>query len=294
MQNQKKIQADFGLPAELFDDEQMKELRRRANLLKYFQGAGDFRSGEGFGYLVGGALLIVMGGVIFPLILSGHSDTGVERYLFWIMTALGVYLGIKGVIAIRHEDRTPRTPITDEQFEEILDYDLTRAKTAAEAELTETFALTGECEFIHLVGPNYYTANRHIPLLWKADANGQIRYSNLALVTLAFDGGEIYSFSCIVNLRDGILSKPNSFLYTNGQIGGLLIEDREVERLSSEHKIEKKNVLMLLFRIEGREEINELSVVLADHDVERKTGGFFDQTEARAAAEIIQNKLAKN
>ena len=269
----------------------MEELLRRANTLKYFEGAGDFRSGEGFGYLVGGALSIIMGAVILPILVGGFTTSGIDRYLFWGMAGLGVLMSIKGVFEMRREDKTPRTPITDEQFDEITAFDLAYAKETAAETLQRTFGLAPDTEFLHLVGPNYYTANRHIPILWKADGKGRIRYSNFALVTFAFRDDNVYSYNCILNHRDGILSKPNTFSYESGQIGEMRIADREVERLSGDHKIEKKNVCMLLFDIEGREEINELSVILADYGVERKTGGQFDRTETMATAERIQALL---
>ena len=76
-------------------------------------------------------------------------------------------------------------------------------------------------------------------------------------------------------------------------LGTPRIEERQIDRLTSEHKIEKKDVLMLIIPIEGKEDINELTVVLADHAIEKKPGGFFDETETRAAFELITEKIAQ-
>lgn len=272
-------------------EERVKELHRRANVLKYFEGAGDFRSGEGFGYVVGGALCIVMGFVIFPIMLGGLSGPSGVKYAFWVMGVIGIYLAIKGTLVMRGEDKTPRTPITDEEFEETYQYDLARAKEEAESALCLAYGIPHESEFIHMIGPNYYTANRHIPLLWKADGNGRIRYSNIALVTMVFEASDVYAHTCLVNHRDGIIAKSHCFAYNYEKLGTPRIEERQVDRLTSEHKIEKKDVLMLIIPIEGKEDVNELTVVLTDHAVEQKPGGHFDETETRAAAELITEKI---
>ncbi len=281
------------LQKDVFSEEHIKELRRRGDAHKYFEGAGDFRSGEGFGYIVGGGLLIIMGAFVFPLLLGGHSASGIEKYLFWLMTAAGIVLGLKGVFTMRTEDKTPRVPISDARFQEIADFDSGNAKKTAEEALTSSFGLSAASEYIHLTGPNYYAANRHIPLLWKADETGKIRYSNFALVTLVFDEEAVYSHTCIVNHRDGIVSKSHTYRYDRDKLKELLIEDRLVERLTTEQKIEEKNVLMMMIRIDGKEDINELSVVLADHEVEKKTGGHFDEEETRTTAELIARRIGE-
>ncbi|MDD2620063.1 MAG: hypothetical protein PHC92_05295, partial [Syntrophomonadaceae bacterium] len=203
---------------DLFSQDHMQELKRRGDSQKYFEGAGDFRSGEGFGYLVGGGLSIVMGAFIFPIIMSGHSDSGIEKYLFPLLTLAGIFLAVKGIFLMRKEDKTPRIPISDERFDEIMAYDSEKAKKLAEQALVDAYGISPDSEFIHLIGPNYYTANRHIPLLWKVDQTGKIRYSNFALVTLVFDQEAAYSHTCILNHRDGIVSKSHPYRYELDEI----------------------------------------------------------------------------
>jgi len=278
---------------DLFIENHMAELRRRADVQKYFLGAGDFRSGEGFGHIVGGGLAIFMGAFLFPLLLGGHTDSGVERYLFWGLTLAGIVMALWGIFLMYKEDKTPRTPISDERFDQISRYDIEKTKREAQQVLIQNFALPEDSEFIHLVGPNYYTANRHIPILWKVDGAGRIRYSNFALVTLVFTEDSVYSHTCIVNHRDGIFGKSHAYRYHRDALQEVLIEDREIERVTTEQKIEEKHVSLLMIRVAGKEDVNELSVVLSDRDIAQKLGGHFEETEVRQAAEKIAALIKK-
>lgn len=279
------------LISQITDDEHMKELRRRANVLKYFEGAGDLRSTEGFGYLLGGALCLLMGAFVFPMVFGGQTDTGVEKYLFWIMTACGAWMLLKGVFLLSIDSKKPIVQISDDEFAEIRSYDLAVARTAAEHAIRQ---MEPEAtEIFHLTGPNYYTANRHIPILWKKDGAGIIRYSNIAMVSMVVSNERVFAHTCILNHRDGILSKPNTFQYEKEVFLELSIERREIERLTSEHKIEDKTVEMLLFHMKERDDINELSVILSDAGIEKKYGGLFDQSETRGIAQRLAESLSR-
>lgn len=272
-------------------DEAIRELYRRGRVRKYFQGAGDFRTGEGFGYLVGGGLCVLMGAWIFPMLFAGHTASGVERYLFWIMTGIGIYLSVKGMLVMGKEDKTARAPVTDEQFDEIFRGDLADAKKTAGESLRKEFGLPEDSTYIHLYGPNYYSANRHLPLLWKTGRDGKIRYSNFSLVTLCFHGEDVYAHTSVFNCRNGELGLSHTFSYAREKLRGPAAGDRTVERLTAERKIETKEVSLLMIAIEGKEEINELSVVMKDYQILGK-GGRFDLEENLAAAERLRERLS--
>ena len=104
-------------------------------------GAGDFRTGEGFGYVVGGVLCIVMGFVVFPVAFGGLAGPSGVKYFYWGMGVIGLYLAIRGILQMRGEDKTPRVPITDEEFEEAYQHDLARAKEEAESAICLTYGI---------------------------------------------------------------------------------------------------------------------------------------------------------
>lgn len=269
------------------------ELYRRGRVRKYFFGPGDFRSGEGFGFIVGGLLCLVLGAWLFPMLFGGGTVRGHEKYLFWIMTGIGVYLTLKGVYVMYKEKNKVRTPVSDAQFDEIFDRDLKIAEKAGEEALKQAYVLPPNAEFLHIYGLSYHSTEKNLPLCWRAGEDRKIRYSNIFLLTLAFSEEEMYAHNSIYNCRSGQQRFPHLHRYDKEQITGVTVEDREVERVTTEQKVETKRVSAMLVGIRDREEINELTVVLRDYDIIDRNQGYFDDSESLAKIEELRNKLKK-
>lgn len=275
--------------------EQVKELMRRGRVKKYFFGPGDFRSGEGFGYVVGGIGLLLFGGVLLPQLFGGHGESGYEYYFYYGMGGIGLFMLLKGIYEIYKERGRRRQPVSDQEYDEIFQGDVELTRRAGEAFLRKTFALPEETSFLHCHFPIYYSSSKNLPIVWKTGEDGFIRYSNFALLSLAFSGaGEesrMFAYTSIFNCRNGTLRFERTYEYETRQITKVEGRDVEVDRLTEENTWEPKNLAMLLIGIEGREDVNELAGIARDYGVMEKKKGVFDTTHIEQFAERLLEKL---
>ncbi len=280
----------------LEEQEQVKELLRRGSIRHYFLGPETVWTQEGFGIVVGGALAVLFGGIIFPRLFLYSSNSEALKILCWVITAIGIVIFGKGLYRMYKETRMESKPVPDKVHDEILEYDIAGLKKTSKKVLEEHIPEPkggerfDEMEAILVKGPRDYTASVNLPLLWKLGDDGKLRYSNFSVMVLYFGKEILYIYTCIFNMRNGTARFHHTYECPYDQIRFAGFEDRIVETVTQNNKAVTQNLRMLVID-GGNGESDKLSMPIADYDAMKTYNGAIDMSDAEGAVRILSEKI---
>lgn len=277
------------------EQEQVKELLRRGAIRHYFLGPENIWTQEGFGIFVGGVLALLFGGFILPRLFLHSSNNEMLKVICWIMAAAGIVLCVKGAFAMYRESKAEKKPVPDHVHDEILEHDLECLKSISITKLRENIPeqKTGEpydeMDRILVKGPQEYSSNANLPLVWRLGGDGVLRYSNFSVMALCFGKDTLYIYTCIFNLRNGTARFHHTYTCPYEKIRYAGFEDSVTETVTQNNKSLQQNLKMLVIDA-GEGENEKLSMPVADYDVMKRYGGIIDISAAEQAAKAINEK----
>lgn len=276
------------------EQEQVKELLRRGSVRHYFCGPETIWTREGFGIVVGGALSIFFGGIIFPRLFLYSNNSEALKIVCWIITAAGIVVFGKGLYEMYKESRMESKPVPDRVHDEILEHDIAGLKTASKSMLEENIpSMKGsfdDMDMILVKGPRDHSAFVNLPLLWKLGEDGKLRYSNFSVMAMYFGKEIVYIYTCIFNMRNGTAKFHHTYECPYSQIRFAGFEDRTVETVNQNNKTTVKNQKMLVIDA-GDGEGDKLAMPVADYDVVKKYGGTIDIGDAEEAVKMLNERI---
>ena len=278
------------------EQEQVRELLRRGTVRHYFLGPENIWSQEGFGTVVGGALTIFFGGVIFPqLIRYSNSDMPLDK-LCWLMVALGIAVCGKGAYGMLKESRREKKHVSDQTHDEILQHDLETLKETSRNLLIQHFPRLeeeepiGSMEMLLVKGPRDYVHNTNLPLVWKLGEDGVLRYSNFSVMALYFGKESIYIYTSIFNMRNGTSKFQHTYECPYEKLRFAGFEDRTIEAVNQQNKSVAQNLKMLVIDA-GDEESDKLAMPVSDYDMVKKMEGTIDNSDAEAVVKKLSERI---
>jgi hypothetical protein len=296
MENEIREASGQHLEAARKEQEQVKELLRRGSVRHYFLGPENVWSQEGFGTVVGGALTVFFGGVIFPQLIR-YSNSGMPLdKLCWIMVALGIALCGKGVHGMIKESRRERKTVSDQVHDEILQHDLETLKETSKKLLKEHFPRLKEeepvdaMEILLVKGPRDYVHNSNLPLAWKLGDDGILRYSNFSFMALYFGKENIYIYTSIFNMRNGTSKFQHIYECSYDKLRFAGFEDKTAETVNQQNKSVVQYLKMLVIDA-GDGENDKLAMPVSDYGMIKKMGGIIDNTDAEAAVKRLSERI---
>lgn len=281
------------------EQDQVKELLKRGTVKHYFLGPETMWTQESFGILVGGALAVIFGGLIFPKLFFYSNNSEVLKVICWLMVAVGILLSIKGIRGMARESKRKDEPVPDQVFDEILQTDLESLMQTAKSALKESMPHLvseepiDEMETIFVRGPRDYVHNVNLPLVWRLGSDGFLRYSNFSAMVLFFGNEKLYLYTSIFNTRNGTSKFPHVYECPYLKIRSAGLEDRVVETVSQQNKSVVQNLRMFVIDA-GDEETEKLAITVADYDAMRRLKGNLDMSSAEQAASTIMHKISKH
>lgn len=278
------------------EQNQVKELLRRGSIRHYFLGPENKWSQEGFGIVVGGGLTVLFGALIFPqLIRYSHSSLPLDL-LCWLMTAFGIVLCLRGVYRMLKESKTERKPVPDAVHDEILEIDIAELKNISKDLLKEHNPRlieeepVDEMEMLFVKGPRDYVHNVNLPLVWKLGDDGKLRYSNFSVMVFYFGKENLYIYTCIYNMRNGMAKFQHTYECPYEKIRFVGFEDKTIETVNQKNKSVIQNLKMLVIDA-GDEENEKLSMPVADYDMIKTLHGTIDISEAEEAVRVLSERM---
>lgn len=279
------------------EQEQVKELLRRGVVRHYFLGPETMWTQESFGVFVGGALAVFFGGLIFPKLFFYSSNSEVLKIVCWLMTAVGLVLCLKGILGMLRESKKKNEPISDRDYDEILQRDLEGLVETAKSELKGNIPQLkedepiDEMESILVKGPRDYVHNVNLPLVWRLGSDGLLRYSNFSVMVLFFGSEKLYLYTSIFNTRNGTSKFSHVYECPYHKIRSVCMEDRVVETVNQQNKSVIQNLNMLVIDA-GDDEREKLAITVADYDAMKRYGGKIDVSTAEKAVVEIRNRTS--
>lgn len=278
------------------EQEQVKELLRRGAVRHYFLGPETIWSREGFGVVVGGALTIFFGSVIFPLLFSYTGGSAIMLIVCRIITILGVVVFGKGLYDMYKESRMESKPVPDRVHDEILEHDIAGLKTTSKEMLEkhvpdlEKRDSFDRMELRLIKGPRTYSGFVNLPLVWKTGEDGMLRYSNYSVMALYFGEEILYIYTCIFNMRNGQSKFHHTYECPYAQIRSAYFEDREIESVNQSNKAMVQHLKVLVVDA-GDGENDKCAIPVTDFDAMKKYNGNIDIREAEEVIKLINEKI---
>jgi len=147
-----------------------------------------------------------------------------------------------------------------------------------------------EMEMLIVKGPRDYVASVNLPLRWRLGEDGMLRYSNFSVMALYFGKEDLFIFTSIFNMRDGISKFHHTYECPYHKIRFAGLEDKTVETVTQQNKSVVQNLRMLVIDA-GDDENVKLSMPVADYDIAKKFNGTIDNSDAEEAVSVLTNKL---
>ena len=273
--------------------EQFAENITRVRYMKYFKGTKPaFKERESTGILSGAFLSLTIGCLAVPYLLRIGSDFSTKTILGLtiVMAATTVVLGIWGFMKMAKERRRIYRPVSDEEFDRYLAFDLkgltTRARmlvTDKTPHLKEGKDSIEDVEPVILYSPEEYSSNTNLPLLIKRGDDGKVRFSNLYTMVLFPTKQGMYLNITYLNLCDGSAKFDRIYACPYTELEEVTFKRRKYAMTSQAGRSEIHDVKSFLI-ISKTGDTREAGVDVIDYDILKDYGGHFDDTPVKLAA----------
>lgn len=281
------------------DFDRFQETITRGRYRKYFLGPKPvWKERESTGIFFGTILCFFFGWFAVPIIgrAAGLNPMGLKLAAL-ALTLGGIVILIIGLFKLKEEKARTYTPIKDEEFDRYFKYDVFGIKNKSKAFLKENIAGFGSSgNDLDSVEPfifhsaEEYSSNVNLPLVVKCGDDGLIRASNLFFMLIYPFDDICYIYTCYANLFDGTAKFEHAYDCKYTSIETVGYEDITFTTVTQKRQeVEKHTKTLYIKAKEGN--TARVSANIIDYDLVKKTGGYFDETEAIKVYEFLKSKL---